>query len=81
MSQAGATVVHVGRCVGCDVMARLDEGVCNACLTHPKRGRRWAEISQRVRTEPELARIVHSRIPSQLGRELFRRMYGGPYER
>lgn len=81
MSDHESAVVHIGRCIGCDAMGRLDDGVCEPCLAHPKRGRRWAELSYRVRTDPEIARLVYERIPSVRGRELFRRMYGGPHER
>ncbi len=79
MSQIHQAVVCVGRCIGCDVMARLDEGVCEACLHDPKRGRRWAEMSHRVRTDLDFARYVYARIPSASGRALFRRMYGAAH--
>ncbi len=65
---------QIGRCIGCDRPARLDDGVCEACLT--RRGRRWAEMSSRCRTDPEFALAVYSRIQTDRGRELFLRMYG-----
>lgn len=69
-----SNVVHIGRCIGCDRPGRLDNDVCDACLT--RRGRKWAEMSNRCRTDPEFALAVYERIGSDRGRELFLRMYG-----
>jgi hypothetical protein len=67
-------IPQIGRCVGCDRSDRLWDGVCKACLTG--RGRRWAELSKRCRTEPEFAALAFERITSDRGRELFLKMYG-----
>lgn len=69
-----SNVVHIGRCIGCDCPSRLDDGVCEACLT--RRGRKWAEMSNRCRTDPEFALAVYARIEGDRGRELFLTMYG-----
>ena len=67
-------VVHIGRCIGCDRSSRLDDGVCTACLT--RRGRKWAEMSNRCRTDPEFALAVYEQLTTDRGRELFLAMYG-----
>jgi hypothetical protein len=67
-------VVQIGRCMGCDRRARLDDGVCEACLT--RYGRRWAEMSHRCRTDPEFALAVYLHIKSERGRRLFLWAYG-----
>ncbi len=67
-------IVQIGLCFGCDKRARLDDGVCLECLS--VRGRRWAELSHRCRTEPEFAARVLSQIVNERGRALFLRMYG-----
>ena len=67
-------VVHIGRCIGCDRPGRLDNGVCEACLT--RRGRKWAEMSNRCRTDPEFALSVYDQIQTDRGRAMFLEMYG-----
>jgi hypothetical protein len=69
-----ASISQIGRCIGCDRPSRLDDGVCGACLT--QRGRRWAEMSYRCRTEPEFALAVYTRIKTDRGREMFLTVYG-----
>ena len=71
-------VVYIGRCIGCDQVSRLDDGVCRQCLSHPKRGRRWAEMAHRCRVDREFAASIYSRIRTEYGRELFRRVFGEP---
>jgi hypothetical protein len=68
------SMAQIGRCVGCDRPARLDDGVCEACLS--RRGRRWAEMSHRCRTEPEFALAVYAKIKTDRGREMFLTAYG-----
>jgi len=68
------TVPQIGRCVGCDRPSRLSDEVCEACLT--RRGRRWAEMSHRCRTDPEFALSVFDRISNDRGRALFLATYG-----
>lgn len=69
-------IVTIGRCRGCDEMRRLDAGVCRECLE--LRGRRWAELSHRCRTDRAFAAAAYRRIRSEDGRALFRKMYGDP---
>ena len=69
-----ARIPEIGRCIGCDRSARLYAGVCEACLS--RRGRKWAEMSHRCRTEPEFALAVYTQIKTDRGRELFLWMYG-----
>jgi len=77
-------VTAIGRCKGCDQARRLDDGVCNECLSHPKRGRKWAEMSHRIRTEPNFAlksfNEIGVRKPAHeiTGKTLFIRDYGFP---
>lgn len=71
-------IFTIGRCLGCDRMRRLDDGVCTACLEGPHRGRRWAEMSHRCRTDRAFAREVFERIETRSGRALFALMYGDP---
>ncbi len=68
----------MGRCMGCDAMARLDDGVCRECLA-PPRGRVWARMSHRVRTDPAYALAVYRGIKTDFGRRLFVRVYGMPF--
>lgn len=74
-----STLPTIGRCKGCDAVRRLDEGVCHACLV-PPRGRVWARMSHRVRTDPEFALAVYRRITTDAGRRTFVRAYGLPEE-
>ncbi len=67
-------IATIGRCIGCDRPARLDDRVCRACLT--RRGRRWAEASGRCRSDPEYARAVFGSIATTGGRKLFLAIYG-----
>lgn len=77
-------VTAIGRCKGCDKARRLDDGVCSECLSHPKRGRKWAEMSHRIRTEPDFAlrsfNEIGVRKPAHeiTGKTLFIRDYGFP---
>jgi hypothetical protein len=78
-------VTEIGKCIGCDKgPRRIDGGVCPECLGHPKRGRKWAEMSHRIRTEPEFALISFNEIGVRkpayeiTGKTLFIRDYGFP---
>jgi len=73
-----SVVARIGPCKGCARVARLDDGVCLGCLGSPRRGRRWAELGDRVRRDPELARQVFDAITSDRGRRLFVTMFGLP---
>lgn len=69
---------QIGRCEGCDVPSRLDDGVCQSCLSHPKRGRKWCKIANKVRNDPEFALVIYSRIASDDGRKKFVDSFGLP---
>ena len=69
-----ARIPEIGRCIGCDRSARLYDGVCEACLS--RRGRKWAEMSHRCRTDPEFALGVYAMIKTDRGRALFLTVYG-----
>jgi hypothetical protein len=69
-------IIEIGRCIGCNQRARLDAGVCLTCLEDPNRGRRWAEIAQRVRRDPAFAATVYSHIKTDGGRRIFLGMFG-----
>lgn len=71
-------LIFIGRCIGCDQLSRVDVGVCPECLTHPKRGRAWAEMAHRCRVDQEYSASVYSRIRTDHGREIYRRMFGVP---
>jgi hypothetical protein len=71
-------ISQIGRCRGCDRAKQLDEGVCRECLDAPNRGRKWAEMSYRCRTEPDFALAVFLKIQSERGREIFVKSYGLP---
>ncbi len=68
-------VITIGRCIGCDRPARLDDGVCLDCLV--QRGRRWAELVHRCRVDPNFRSAIYDRIKTPHGRELFRSLVGG----
>ncbi len=74
MTDRSESVPTIGRCIGCDRPSRIFEGVCDDCLQH--RGRRWAELAHRCRTDLDFARVVYARIESVRGRELFVHLFG-----
>lgn len=69
-------VIQIGRCMGCELPARLDEGVCQRCLRDPSRGRCWAETARRIRTEPAFACKVFLKLGSGSARSEFLRFFG-----
>ncbi len=78
-------ITQIGRCIGCAKGPRkLDKGVCEGCLNHPKRGRKWAEMSNRIRTDATFALQAYNSIGAEkperetAGKLLFIRMYGLP---
>lgn len=71
-------VTQIGRCKGCDRFNKLDDGVCELCLNSSKRGRGWAEMSHKCRTDPEFAMMVYDNIQYDEGKRLFIYMYGLP---
>ena len=68
-------VTCIGRCKGCDRMRRLDDGVCQDCLSGPNLGRVWAERMYKCRQDPEYARTVYASIPTERGRKLFQVLF------
>lgn len=69
---------QIGKCKGCNQPSRLDDGVCYSCLSHPKRGRKWAEMSNRCRTDPSFSLSVYCRIRTARGREIYEEFFGLP---
>lgn len=67
-------LVHIGLCLGCARRAILDDGVCAPCLA-PPRGRRWAQLSHRARTDLAFALAVYAAIGTEGGRRMFAGMY------
>lgn len=74
-----SAVTCIGRCKGCDRMRRLDDGVCEECLS-PSRGRLWAERAHRCRTDPAYAKTTYDSIKTNSGRKMFVAMFGLPPE-
>ena len=79
------SITRIGKCKGCEKSPTLvDDGVCNDCLTHPKRGRKWAEMSERIRNDSHFAlqafnAIGQTKPENELaGKLLFIKMYGAP---
>lgn len=70
------SVTEIGSCIGCNRRFRLSDGVCQECVSH--RGRKWAEDSHRVRTDPVFALKVYRAIKNDSGRKIFEVMYGLP---
>jgi len=71
------SVARIGRCHGCDRTCRIADGVCGTCLA--ERGRSWAEMAHRVRTDPAFALAVYCEITSDRRRELFVSLFGRPW--
>ncbi len=70
--------MEIGRCRGCDRPSRLEDGVCKGCLTSPRRGRKWAEMSHRCRTDKSYALACYNACKTADGKKLFEIMYGLP---
>jgi len=84
-SPAGPEPLQIGPCKGCGrsrdsdgFPLRLDDGVCKGCLESKGRGRKWAEMSHRCRTDGAFALTVYNSIQNDTGRKLFELMYGVP---
>ncbi len=72
-------VTSIGRCIGCDRgPRRVEDGICQECIEHPKRGREWARRAHRCRTEPDFALKTYSEIRTPRGRKLFVALFGLP---
>lgn len=68
-------VVTIGKCIGCGRSAQLDDRVCLDCLNSPARGRKWAQLANRIRTDPEFARIVYAQMKNVKSRKLFMMLF------
>jgi hypothetical protein len=68
----------IGRCKGCDRSAVLIDGICQKCLTDPRRGPRWAELAARCRKEPAIALQVYHSLNTDMQKKLFVIMFGCP---
>ena len=66
----------IGLCIGCNRRAILDEGVCNDCLTGPKRGRNWANMMHKCRINPGYAQTIYNSIGTEQGKKLFIMLFG-----
>lgn len=71
-----SAVPIIGRCKGCARMGCLDDGVCRDCLDDPRRGRRWAELSERCRQSEAFRRLVFERLTNPRAKEQFIDAYG-----
>ena len=71
-------VRKIGSCKGCDRRAELHNGVCIECLTDPRRGRKWAEMMHKCRTDPAYAVRIYERIQTDYGKKFFAMMFGDP---
>jgi len=71
-------LAEIGSCKGCDRRSRLDGGVCHECLNSPRRGRKWAEMSHRCRTDPAFALACYNAVKTVSGKKIFEIMYGLP---
>ena len=68
-------VIQIGRCIGCNKMGRLDDGVGKCCLEHPKRGRKWAITASKLRKDEFYRQFMYDRI-SPKNRAKFIEMFG-----
>lgn len=66
-------VVSIGICKGCLRRNRLEDGGCEDCRGL---GPRWAELCDKVRNNPDFARMVYARMTSDLQRRSFLDMFG-----
>jgi len=71
-------IQQIGTCIGCEARGRIDDGVCNVCLSHPHRGRKWALVAQRVRKDAQFALAIYTMIKTPEGRKMFVNMFGLP---
>ena len=74
----GNLIVQIGKCTGCERLRKLDDGVCDECLTNPHRGRKWAAMAFRVRQDPKFAATVYGMIRTDAGKKVFVQEFGVP---
>jgi len=68
----------IGKCIGCNTMNKIDDGVCNACLNNPYRGRGWAVTANKIRNHPESAMKVWKLLPDDNAKRVFIGLFGLP---
>ena len=68
-------VLEVGRCGACQRMARLDGGLCSACVEHF--GLHFAALVARVRVDRPFARACYNRLGASQ-KERFVELFGRP---
>lgn len=69
-------VISIGKCIGCNLMSRLDSNVCHECIYNPHRGHKWARTAKRIREDLEFAELVYGKITTDNGRRKFRELFG-----
>lgn len=72
-------IVQIGKCKGCNEgPQRLQDEVCPVCLNHPRRGRKWADMAHRIRTDKEFAEAFYSNLHTPARKMLFISFFGSP---
>ena len=69
------SVTRIGRCDGCDNQAKLEDGVCDACINSI--GKNLARLFKRARTDPEFAKKAFARLEPEY-KEAFIEHFGNP---
>lgn len=69
-------ISEIGLCIGCNRRAILDDKVCIDCLNGPKRGRKWATMMHKCRTDPEYAQTIYNSIKTGQGKKFFEMLFG-----
>lgn len=70
------TITQIGKCMGCQKMGALDDGVGKCCLDHPQRGRQWALAAHRVRVDPSFAKKVWESLEGETAKLRFISIFG-----
>jgi len=68
----------VGRCVGCGSHTVLTNNGCEACYTHPKRGKRFIELAKRVLDDRSFASRCYEKCSTTAAKNFFIERYGLP---
>jgi hypothetical protein len=71
-------VIQIGRCYGCNKFTRLDDNVCNYCLSNPRRGRKWAEVAGKIRNNKIYALAFFNAIKIEENKQVFIEEFGDP---
>ena len=72
------SVIHIGKCIGCNKMGALEGSVGRCCLRDPNRGEQWAHTASQVRESMDFAKSVYSSIETLEGKNLFVELFGLP---